>query len=537
MRINLPVTGREQPLPAGTALVSVTDLKGRITYGNPSFVQVSGYTLDELLGQPHNIVRHPDMPAEAFRDMWQCVAAGRPWTGIVKNRSRNGDHYWVRANVTPMKRGADIVGYLSVRTAPERGDVEAAERLYQTMRAEAMNGRLVHVLDRGRVRRRGVRGRLAGLLALDQPARIALLMLCTATGPAAAVTLAGAWGWATVPLVLAVGAHVLRRVTFGALGGVLADANRLAAGDLSRPIATGAPRFVGELQNSLAQLSVNLRSIIVDTRAEIANVRQSAREIASGNLSLSGRTSEQAASLARSAASMEQIHATTRQCVDAATDGARQAERTAEATQRGSESVQQVDQTMHAIRASSSQIERITGAVESVAFQTNMLALNAAVEAARAGEAGRGFAVVATEVRALAQRASASAREIQALISESAGRVAAGSDSAAQARERMDGVLGDVNQVARTLEGIRRSADEQQRGVAQISESVSQLDGITQQNAALVEQLAESAQALQHQMEVVDNSLHIFRLRESDTTVAERDAVALRRERRAPAPA
>ena len=137
---------------------------------------------------------------------------------------------------------------------------------------------------------------------------------------------------------------------------------------------------------------------------------------------------------------------------------------------------------------------------------------------------------VADEVRALAGRASKSAREIKSLISQSAERVAAGNDSVAQARERMDGVLDDVNRVARTLDGIRRSADEQQQGVAQVTESVSQLDGITQQNAALVEQLAESAQALEHQMEVVDSSLHIFRLRESDTTVAEVDAVALRRE-------
>ena len=286
MRVNLPVSGREQLLPTGTTLVSVTDLKGRITYCNPTFVQVCGYSREELLGQPHNIVRHPDMPAEAFRDMWHSIAAGRPWTGVVKNRSKNGDHYWVRANVTPMKKGSDVVGYLSVRTAPGRDEVQAAEQLYATMRDEAQRGRLVHVLARGRVLRRDLRGRLLGLLAMGQTARIAVLLLCTATWPAAAVTLLGAWGWLAVPLVLALGGYILRRVTFGALGTVLADANRLAAGDLSRPIATGAPGFVGELQNALAQLSVNLRSLIVDTRAEIDNVRQSAREIASGRYPL-----------------------------------------------------------------------------------------------------------------------------------------------------------------------------------------------------------------------------------------------------------
>ena len=155
MRNNQPVTNNEYLVPDGEMLVSVTDVKGRITYCNPVFVAVSGYAAHELMGQPHNIVRHPDMPEEAFRDLWATVQAGRPWTGLVKNRRKNGDFYWVQANAAPLMDGDRITGYLSVRGVPDRASVQAAEALYATLRAEAARGSLVHVLRHGRVVRRG----------------------------------------------------------------------------------------------------------------------------------------------------------------------------------------------------------------------------------------------------------------------------------------------------------------------------------------------------------------------------------------------
>jgi aerotaxis receptor len=124
MRVNLPVTQNRFDFPPDQTLISVTDVKGRITYANNNFVAVSGFTRDELLGQPHNIVRHPDMPMEAYRDMWQTILhEGRPWTAIVKNRRKNGDHYWVRANATPVREGEQIVGFLSVRTKPTEAEI------------------------------------------------------------------------------------------------------------------------------------------------------------------------------------------------------------------------------------------------------------------------------------------------------------------------------------------------------------------------------------------------------------------------------
>jgi len=160
MRTNLPVTQQEFVIPDGVTLVSTTDLQSRITYCNPNFVAVSGYSREELIGQPHNIVRHPDMPPEAFRDMWATLQSGSPWSALVKNRRKNGDHYWVMANATPIVQNGQPVGYMSVRTKPTRQQSTGAEALYQRMRSEAESGHPRIALHRARSVRTGWRGTL-----------------------------------------------------------------------------------------------------------------------------------------------------------------------------------------------------------------------------------------------------------------------------------------------------------------------------------------------------------------------------------------
>ena len=149
MRVNLPVRNEEFTFPEGETMVSTTDLKGRILYGNPTFISASGYSKEELLGQPHNLIRHPDMPEEAFRDLWETVQNGRPWSGVVKNRRKDGCYYWVLANVTPLMQDGQPIGYMSVRTQPSRAQVQGAEALYATMRDEATAGTLRHRLKQG----------------------------------------------------------------------------------------------------------------------------------------------------------------------------------------------------------------------------------------------------------------------------------------------------------------------------------------------------------------------------------------------------
>ncbi len=532
MRRNEPVTQQEFPFPEGASLVSVTDAKGRITYCNPSFIAVSGFSSAELLGQPHNIVRHPDMPEEAFRDMWATIQNGYPWTGLVKNRRKNGDHYWVRANATPMRDGDRITGFLSVRTRPERSEVQAAEALYARLNEEARSGRRTLALRGGHAVRLGLAGRLAEWLHPDPRTVLAALMALLGGALLLSAHFLGAFSiWSLLLLALLVAAAVMQmeRSVYAPLKQALRGANGLAACDLSQTLDEGRSGILGHVQNALRQMGVNLRVVVGDTRGGLERVTHTFHEIAAGNQDLSARTESQASSLEQTAASMEQIQATVKRTADIAVDGAKLAEQTAGIAERSQSAVNAVADTVEQISHSSKQIADIIQVVEGVAFQTNILALNAAVEAARAGEAGRGFAVVAAEVRALAQRTTGAAREIRQLITASNEQVASGGARAAEARERMQEAVEAVHRVSEALSAIRTAAIEQQAGVVQVNDAVTHLDGLTQQNAAMVEQIAASTSSLEQEVEAVNQSMRMFRLQRGDRTVADADAVALRR--------
>ncbi|MEQ6474957.1 PAS domain-containing methyl-accepting chemotaxis protein [Comamonas testosteroni] len=531
MRINLPVTTNEFTFPERDTLVSVTDTKGRITYCNPAFVHVSGFAHEELLGQPHNLIRHPEMPAEAFRDLWQTISAGLPWTGIVKNRRKNGDFYWVQANITPLRDGEQITGFLSVRTFPVREHVLVAERLYATMRAEAEAGCAVHTLHHGAVLRQNLSGRLTRLLAPSTFVRLLLVLTLAVMLPLLLTWLNVPWlvtGSAAL-LAVAVSSFLTHSLAIAPLQELVHDANQLASGDLSHAMRTGASGSVGNLQRALFQLSVNLRTVVSDVRQEVGHLEIAVQEIASGNHNLSSRTETQASSLEQTAASMEQINGTVHNSALAASRGACFAEEASSITQRSNDAVQAVGQTMLGIAESSRHIEDIVHLIEGVAFQTNILALNAAVEAARAGGAGRGFAVVASEVRTLSARTAQAARDIKQLIGDSAERVASGATATGEARERMAEALSAVQRVSAVLGEISTAAIEQQTGISQVNAAVAHMDSITQQNAAMVEELAAAAQSLRGQVNSVSNSMRLFRLERGEAPLSQANAVELRR--------
>lgn len=531
MRSNLPISDKRYTFPADQTLVSVTDVKGRITYCNPAFVEVSGFQRHELLGQPHNLVRHPDMPEEAFRDMWETILNKQPWSGLVKNRRKNGDYYWVQANATPMMDGESITGFLSVRTTPSEDAVNDAGLLYRRMQAEKEAGKKQIFLHRGRLVDKSIVGRLKSITQIGITPQIIALQLLVVL----AVAVADFFAVPTIGLAIvaaAVGFLVVWQVNsllLAPLSALLSDANRLAAGDLSRPISTDGKGFIGDLQRALNQMSVNLRTVVSDVRSELEQLSGSTSEIAAGNQDLSSRTESQASSLEQTAASMQEITGTVQQSAQTASDGANLARLTERLAQESNDAVHRVASTMTGITESSKQIEEIIRLIEGVAFQTNILALNAAVEAARAGDAGRGFAVVASEVRALAQRTTGAARDIKQLINESSNRVTTGNQQTSSALNQMHSVWESVQRMRSALTDISASASEQQTGISQINEAVSHMDTMTQQNAAMVEELAAATKSLQDQVGSIRDSMRIFRLSSHDTSIGERDAVEMRR--------
>ncbi|MDR7153088.1 aerotaxis receptor [Hydrogenophaga palleronii] len=529
MRSNLPVTHNEFVVPDGVNLVSTTDLQSHITYCNPAFVAVSGYGRDELLGQPHNLVRHPDMPQEAFRDMWETLKSGSPWSALVKNRRKNGDHYWVVANATPIVENGQAVGYMSVRTKPSREQVQEAEALYARMRAERDSGKISIALHRGRVVRTGIRGALNSATELTLGRVIGGVCVALAVSGVVIGEIASGMSSSTqmamaIPLlgVSVLAAWLLRRIMVGPLQKAIRFANTMAAGDLSARFEGASRGEFGELAKALNQLNVNLQAVVSDVRHEVEGVQVASNEIASGNQDLSSRTESQASSLEETAASMEQLTSTVENSTNSAREAASLSQRAATVAREGNDAMGNVVSTMDEISRSSSRIGEIIQVIEGISFQTNILALNAAVEAARAGEQGRGFAVVAAEVRSLAQRTSTAAKEIKVLIDESAQKVSQGSQLVHSTGQTMNNVVGAVEQVNVLITDITSASSEQSMGIAQINQAVGQLDSVTQQNSAMVEELAAAASSLQAQAVVMQDAVRIFRLSSRGNAATER---------------
>jgi methyl-accepting chemotaxis protein len=305
-------------------------------------------------------------------------------------------------------------------------------------------------------------------------------------------------GILAVVLGVAVAIWLARNIT-APLGYAVRVAQRVAEGDLTAHVEVRSKDETGQLMAALKDMNASLLDIVTRVRAGTDTIATASTEINAGNQDLSSRTEQQASSLEETASSMEELTSTVKQNADNARQANQLAATASQNAVRGGEVVAQVVDTMASIDASSKKIADIIGVIDGIAFQTNILALNAAVEAARAGEQGRGFAVVAGEVRNLAQRSAAAAREIKDLIGDSVEKVESGSRLVDQAGRTMEDVVGSVKRVSDIISEIAAASDEQRAGIEQVNQAITQMDQVTQQNAALVEQAAAAAEAMQDQ--------------------------------------
>lgn len=430
MKVNLPVTQHEAPFPKGRYIVSRTDLKGIITYANDTFVELSGYSREELVGKNHNIVRHPDMPPAAFANLWDTLNAGRPWKGIVKNRSKNGDHYWVEALVVLVRKDNQTVGYMSVRTEPTRQQVVAAESLYRQLIASKSKLPLpsgwqtVSLRTKHRI--------LVAVIVGSQLIGAAFDIFGGVLGLSARFISGGIQVMGGVTILSALTLLFQQEGMMTLVQRVIDHLDDIAQGNLADQIPLGRIDELGRLNDGLITMQTHLKAMMAEIAEAADTVGETSAQLTNEMEQTRAVTEIQASAATGIAAAVEQLVVSVHEIAESANQAAQTVGTShgllADASQHMVESqtasqtvvttVGNAGQTMAELFQSIFAISRVSQVIREIADQTNLLALNAAIEAARAGESGRGFAVVADEVRKLAEKSSQQTAEISTSIQE-----------------------------------------------------------------------------------------------------------------------
>ncbi len=498
MKVNLPVTDKEIKLDDASVIISTTDLKGRLTYSNDEFQRISGFDKQELLNKSHNIVRHPDMPPAAFENLWQTLKAGKPWMGIVKNRCKNGDYYWVNAYVMPIEKDGKVCEYQSVRYRADEKSIQRAEKLYQDLNAEKIPWR-------SRLPRLGIEQKITLALAS------ALLPWLLASLFGSSFSLLTSISLTMVSFALGyAGVHFSLRHFRAAL----AQAREVVQNPVAQSVYTDSQDEGGEIALALAMLKSQTRAIAGRMLDSSGHLNGTAREL-SGSVALTNKgvvhqrneinsLTSSVEGLRNSAAQVDEHAGLVLGAADGANDNAEQGHRVINSTINSiQELATQISQSATIIQTLDEESQHIGGildAIKAIAEQTNLLALNAAIEAARAGEQGRGFAVVADEVRSLATRTHESTQEIEAMISTLQMEARKAVEAMNLGCESAESAVGQAGEAESALEAILAS-------VKEIHGMSSQISQATKEQASLVDEIGNNVEIVDEISELTVDTL------------------------------
>jgi methyl-accepting chemotaxis protein/aerotaxis receptor len=541
MRTNLPVTDVEYPVTDSTLIVSRTDCKGRLTFFNDQFVDAAGFTEAELMGQPHNIIRHPDMPPEAFQNLWDTLKAGKPWVGAVKNRRKNGDFYWVLATASPIRENGQVTGYTSIRTKLPADQRAEAEKLYTALRNKKAHG---YKIDAGVVRRRSLldnfaffngtlRARLTTLIAVQAMFFIGVGVLAQFGLAAGGIVLAASLLGALVAGLI--GIQALRAIN-GPMRHLIGEMLNISEGKLDNRVFIARDDEIGEALRNLQTLQTLVRFNAEELKASerraavqrktdmiklansfegavgeiIETVSSAATQLegSAGSLTTTATRSQELSALVAAASeeastNVQSVASATEEMSSSVNEISRQVQ---DSARMAGEAVDQARRTNDRVAELSKAAGRIGDVVElinTIAGQTNLLALNATIEAARAGDAGRGFAVVASEVKALAEQTAKATGEIGQQI----GDIQAATRESVTAIKEISGTIEKLSEISSTIaaaveeqgaatQEIARNVQQAAQGTQQVSSNIVDVQRGASETGSASEQVLSAAKSL-----------------------------------------